>query len=206
MRYGFVGRLVERSAKLAAPAVLFACVLSIAWIGKELVPRLLLAIATGSPDDINKLLLALAGLVGAPFLIWRTWIADRQRHVAQEELYTSLLTKAVELLGTTREERTNVITPRGATEAVIRTVPNTEVRLGAIYALEKLAQDYLPLHWQIMEILCAYVRKNAGPPKPCSEEIRALYAQGRVHPSAFREEAALKPREAKLKCSSLYLT
>ncbi|MGH2371896.1 MAG: hypothetical protein ACRDIC_00250, partial [bacterium] len=75
----------------------------------------------------------------------------------------------------------------------------TEVRLGAIYALEKLARDYLPLHQQIMDILCAYVRKNAGPPKPCSEEIRAAYAKGWIVYNVFHEEAALKTRKAELK-------
>jgi hypothetical protein len=111
-----------------------------------------------------------------PFLIWRTWIADRQKHIAQENLYTSLLTKAVDQLGATREEKSE--------DGKTRTVPNTEVRLGSIYALEKLARDYLPLHWQIMEILCAYVRGNAGPSKPCSDKIRAMYARpwkDRVH-------------------------
>ena len=51
------------------------------------------------------------------------------------------------------------------------------MRLGAIYALEKLARDYEPLHWPIMEILCAYVRKNAGKPLPLPEEIIAIYAK-----------------------------
>ncbi|NNF25071.1 MAG: pentapeptide repeat-containing protein [Rhodobacteraceae bacterium] len=39
--------------------------------------------------------------------------------------------------------------------------PNLEVRIGAIYALERIAQDSLRDHIQIMEILCAYVRENA---------------------------------------------
>jgi len=43
------------------------------------------------------------------------------------------------------------------------TEPNFEVRLGAIYALEKLAREDLDLHWPIMETLCAYIRQNAGP-------------------------------------------
>lgn len=42
-----------------------------------------------------------------------------------------------------------------------RTVPNLEVRIGAIYALERIAQDSLRDHIQIMEILCAYIRQNA---------------------------------------------
>ena len=104
-----------------------------------------------SAEDVNKLLLGLAGLLSAPLLLWRTLIADQQKNIAQEELFAGLLVKAVEQLGATRLEKT----PAGE-----NTVPNTEVRLGAIYALEKLARDYLPLHWQVMEILCAYVREN----------------------------------------------
>jgi len=42
-----------------------------------------------------------------------------------------------------------------------RTEPNLEVRLGAIYALERIAQDSERDHIPIMETLCAYVRENA---------------------------------------------
>jgi hypothetical protein len=39
--------------------------------------------------------------------------------------------------------------------------PNLEVRLGGIYALERIARDSARDHWTIMEILTAYVRQNA---------------------------------------------
>ena len=39
--------------------------------------------------------------------------------------------------------------------------PNLEVRLGAIYALERIAQDSARDHIPIMETLCAYIRENA---------------------------------------------
>jgi hypothetical protein len=39
--------------------------------------------------------------------------------------------------------------------------PNFEVRLGGIYALEQIARDSPRNHWTIMEILTAYVRRNA---------------------------------------------
>jgi hypothetical protein len=39
--------------------------------------------------------------------------------------------------------------------------PNIEVRLGAIYALERIAIDSPRDHWTIMDILAAYVRQNA---------------------------------------------
>jgi hypothetical protein len=62
-------------------------------------------------------------------------IADRQRHIAQEELYTGLLVKAVEQLGTTREEKTEITQLAGVNPVPrlsVKTVPNIEVRLGAI--------------------------------------------------------------------------
>lgn len=134
--------------------------------GLFVIARAVYLIGFGSAEEVNKFIVGVAAFAGAPFLIWRTWIADRQRHLSQEELYTSLLTKAVEQLGSTREEKTE--------DGKVKTIPNIEVRLGAIYALEKLARDYLPLHWEIMEILCAYVRTNAGPPKARPEHIDAI--------------------------------
>ncbi|MEM9061767.1 MAG: pentapeptide repeat-containing protein [Pseudomonadota bacterium] len=44
---------------------------------------------------------------------------------------------------------------------VEKTVPNLEVRLGAIYALERIAQDSERDHITVMETLCAYIRENA---------------------------------------------
>lgn len=41
------------------------------------------------------------------------------------------------------------------------TIPNIEVRIGAIYSLERIAQDSLRDHVQIMEILCTYIRENS---------------------------------------------
>ena len=60
---------------------------------------------------------------------------------------TDRFTKAIEQLGKLDGER-----------------PNIEVRLGAIYALERIAIDSPRDQWTIMEILTAYVRQNAPPP------------------------------------------
>lgn len=66
-------------------------------------------------------------------------------------------------------------TPVMIRETVEETVPNLEVRIGAIYSLERIAQDSLRDHIQIMEVLCAYVRQNtpAGDIAP-SEDIFSL--------------------------------
>jgi len=42
------------------------------------------------------------------------------------------------------------------------TSPNLVMRIGSIYALERIAQDSLRDHIQVMEILCAYIRENAA--------------------------------------------
>ncbi|MEM1161441.1 MAG: pentapeptide repeat-containing protein [Pseudomonadota bacterium] len=49
----------------------------------------------------------------------------------------------------------------GDWNSVSETVPNLEVRLGAIYALERIAQDSERDHITVMEVLCAYLRENA---------------------------------------------
>lgn len=41
------------------------------------------------------------------------------------------------------------------------TLPNIEVRIGAIYALERISQDSTRDHIRVMEILSAYIRENA---------------------------------------------
>ncbi|WP_289032290.1 pentapeptide repeat-containing protein [uncultured Roseibium sp.] len=53
------------------------------------------------------------------------------------------------------------VAERGAWTVFSESVPNIEVRVGAIYALERIAQDSLRDHIQIMEILTAYIRENA---------------------------------------------
>jgi Pentapeptide repeats (8 copies) len=42
------------------------------------------------------------------------------------------------------------------------------VRLGGIYALERIAHDSPRDHWTIVEVLTAYVRQNAPAPSPSS--------------------------------------
>ena len=145
--------------------------------------------------ELRGRLLIIGALLTTPFLVWRLIVghwaaraaqaqarnAQTQTRVAQETARNTLFTKAIEQLGATREEKTKVTTTdaNGVTissteENAIR--PNTEVRLGAIYALEKLARDDLEMHWPIMETLCAYIRENAGKPKfPPTEILTILW-------------------------------
>jgi uncharacterized protein YjbI with pentapeptide repeats len=120
----------------------------------------------------------LGALIAGPLLIWRVITAHIQAQAAQHQAetgreahYTTLFTKAVEQLGATREikEVSEIISKEGVKqrEVLTRTEPNLEVRLGAIYALERIASESERDHWPIMEVLCAYARdyQNSGRPK-----------------------------------------
>src|SRR4051812_16470855 len=159
-------------------AVALLALLAAVFIAIVLLGRVVLAVGSGATDDINKLLIGLAGIVGAPFVVWRVIIAANQAAVARESHFTTLFTKAVEQLGATREvkETREVAGESGVVklETITKTVPNLEVRLGAIYALERIARDSERDHWPIMEVLCAYVRnpENTGEPDDRPREFK----------------------------------
>ena len=96
--------------------------------------------------------------------------------------------------------------------------PNIEIRLGAIYALERIAHDSPRDHWTIMEVLTAYVRQNAPvapignpPEKPLPEKPRTdiqaiLSVLGRrlVGPKRERPDQHLDLSSTHLQGASLY--
>jgi hypothetical protein len=130
----------------------------------------------------------LVALIGGPLLIWRVitahWAAQAARHQAQtarEAHYTDLFTKAIEQLGATREVKINeeVAGPDGAEskrEVGSRTEPNLEMRLGAIYALERIARDSEKDRRPILNVICAYTRslQNSGAPKKLPDNWYAI--------------------------------
>jgi uncharacterized protein YjbI with pentapeptide repeats len=106
------------------------------------------------------LMTALAGLVGTPLALIRVFTTERQTRAAEENLTTGLINKAVEGLGAEKTVK------EGGKE---RTLPNLEVRIGALYQLERIAGTQAATgipqgaadHIRIMKILCAYIRENA---------------------------------------------
>ena len=130
--------------------------------------------------DLRGLGILLAGLIGAPFVFWRAIVAQQTVNIAEQNHITDQINKAVEGLGAEKTIKRN-----GEEE----TRPNLEVRIGAIYALERIARKNLSEHIQIMEILCAYIRQNAGREdvalpegEATPEEWRAWSNEGREHP------------------------
>ena len=154
------GRLIGTLLVVAVPA-LFAGSLIAAFV--VLWHTVDLAI-NGEGGAINLGAGALiTALLGAPFLIWSTVLKHQTVRYQKEGHITDRINKAVEQLGAEKSVK------RDGEET---TVPNIEVRIGAILSLERIAQDSTRYdkgrdHVRVMEILCAYVRENskATPPR-----------------------------------------
>lgn len=143
---------------------------------------------------LRNLTFLLAAAVGAPFVVWRSVVAQRQAdaarrqtEVAESANITSRITQAVAQLGAEKTVKRPVFDPgtgalltdaRGLPIIEEITVPNLEVRLGGIYALERIAQDSERDHIPIMETLCAYVRQNAPAPNQQPNPEANLNADG----------------------------
>lgn len=141
----------------------FIALLYLIYVGIGVLPRFAELAYQDDKENLRTVVIVLGGVIAFPFAIWRLYISDKQANasreqarIAQEAHFTSLFTKAVELLGSTRERKEG--------ERIV-VEPNIEVRLGAIYALERIAQDSERDRWPILECLCAYVRSNAPVPQ-----------------------------------------
>ncbi len=116
----------------------------------------------------------IAALLGAPFVIWATVLKQKTVEFQKEGHITDRINKAVEMLGAEKTVIVPALAPDGRPgrnqndnmATTERTVPNLEVRFGALLSLERIAQDSTNYdkgrdHVRVMEILCAYVRENA---------------------------------------------
>ena len=95
-----------------------------------------------SLSDLSLAVFACLSGIGAVFGFYTSII---RTETGEQGLITDRINKAVEGLG----------------KSNLKDEPVIEVRLGALYALERIAQDSIRDHVQIIEILCAYVRYNS---------------------------------------------
>jgi hypothetical protein len=133
--------------------------------------------------------LAFAGVFGAPFLIWRAWVAHQQARAATEQArvalenhFTGIFSKSVELLGLLREMKTVSVD----NTSMVRSIPNIESRLGAIYSLERLLSESEKDQRAILETLCAYVRENSPLALPEDDIQRTGWLRGDITPAPTR--------------------
>ena len=98
-------------------------------------------------------LMIIGGILGAPFVVWRILVNQKLADIAEQGLITDRINKAVEQLGAEKTEL------KSGGQKI--SAPNLEVRLGAIFALERISQDSVRDHIMVMEVLSAYIRNAA---------------------------------------------
>ncbi|MEW9921427.1 pentapeptide repeat-containing protein [Marimonas sp. MJW-29] len=149
----------------------------------------------------------LGAVVAFPLTLIRIGLTRQDVYLSEQGLITDRLNKAVEGLGAEKQSyrmgrdlsyvtagklyrefefRDQPVDLPAEVEELQRTEwknfsvsePVLEVRLGAIYALERIAKDSLRDHLEIVEILCSYVRENS----PCKELLPSHIPERRVVP------------------------
>ena len=200
------------------PVFVIAAVISPVWLDLlgEVVGNLSEQLGTEPPPvsdgaarrayyySVGLTITGLGALLAAPFILIKAWVNERTTTAAEQGLITERFTRAVEQLGAEKVVKMETPLPerdakgrfQKAKESIERTEPNIEVRLGAIYALERIAQDSERDHIPIMETLCAYVRENA----PASAARDLNLAEWEPRPDAMSAaEAALRAAEFKVR-------
>src|SRR5215210_294551 len=121
---------------------------------------------------VGVLLAALAALGGLYFTRTSTKDQLEQARKSQEQTQrlteqgqiTDRFTRAIDQLGKVDDKGDKLF----------------EVRLGGIYALERIARESEEDYWPILEILTAYVRQNAPLPKAGQERTEDATAEPRA--------------------------
>ena len=120
------------SAALLLVAGVVASVVLWGWLHPE-VPT-----TVSNSETLRNVGLMIGGVLAFVFALWRGWVAERQAGTAQQSLLNERYQKGAEMLGS------DVLS----------------VRLGGIYALERLATEHpQQYHVRIMKLLCAFARR-----------------------------------------------
>jgi uncharacterized protein YjbI with pentapeptide repeats len=123
----------------------------------KLTPQELIQLQKDLITAENNARVTIAQIIGGIVVLLGLYATFRNVRVAEEGKLTERFSKAVELLGSEK----------------------LDVRLGGIYALERVARDSLKDHWTVMEVLTAFVR----------EQSRKDHKQWLEHLSASRPDA-----------------
>ena len=138
--------------------------ISWSWLGK---PHS--ATATNS-ETIRNVGFLIGGVLAILFGIWRAMVAERQATASQ---------------GQTDIGQRGLLNERYQQGAAMLGSETLAVRLGGIYALQRLAaEDPEDYHLQIMGLLCSFVRK----PTPDADLDKIWYLEGEEMPRLIRDD------------------
>jgi hypothetical protein len=129
----------SRTARVLGVLVLFAVVVTL------LLVFLNWYVAPTKPSDKKDLVLALAQILAGTALLSGLYFTWRTLQINREGQITDRFTRAIDQLGATDNEGDKLF----------------EIRIGGIYALERIARESEEDYWSIMEVLTAYVRQHA---------------------------------------------
>jgi Pentapeptide repeats (8 copies) len=129
----------KKTARVLGVLALFAVVVALLFL------FLGLYVAPTKPGEKKDLVLAVAQILAGAALLSGLYFTWRTLQVNREGQITERFTRAIEQLGATHDDKSK----------------NLELRLGGIYALERIARESEEDHWSIMEVLTAYVRQHA---------------------------------------------
>ena len=123
---------------------------------------------------IRNVGLVVGGVIAVLLAVWRSTVAERQTATAQQGLLNERYQKGAEMLGS------GVLS----------------VRLGGIYALQRLAEEHPEqYHVQIMRLLCAFVRHptkdDGGAAKPDEKDRLREDVQAVMTAIGTRSEAGI---------------
>jgi hypothetical protein len=111
---------------------------------KYLTPSELFSLENEARKTLAQIIGGILVLVGLGFTAENVrltqYTAENNQQIAREGQITDRFTKAISQLGDSK----------------------LEIRLGGIYALERIARDSEKDHWQVMEVLAAYVREKVS--------------------------------------------
>ena len=156
---------------LAVAALVGLALFAVIWLPELQVPTGPLSEAQEKRLTlVNEFRRTWAGVAGAVVVFAGLYLGWRRVRALEGGQITERFTRAIDQLGTTHGTGRE---------------PKIEVRLGGIFALEQIAKDDpAKYHWQVMEVLTAYVRENTptdGEPreKPREDVQTALTVVGR---------------------------
>jgi uncharacterized protein YjbI with pentapeptide repeats len=169
----------KKAARVLGALVLFAVLVGV------LLALLDWYIAPTDAEQKQALVVTLAQILGGTALLSGLYFTWRTLQVNREGQITERFTRAIDQLGKTGDKGNKLF----------------EIRLGGIYALERIARESEEDHGPIMEVLTAYVRQHAPwPPQKEQEGTKDEALEGRLEENsgltngvAFAEVATPDP-------------
>ena len=178
-RLRVVGSTLEKHAEICVTltALILLIVTAVIWI-----------ISSADLTDIRDYGLLIAAIVAFPLGFWRSRVAERQADAAQQQVRATqqqLSTAQRQAEAAHRQVDTaeqSLLNERYQRGAEMLGSDVLSVRLGGIYALDRLAAEQpARYHIQIMQLFCAFARRphqhhDDKPPNP--QELTSDYALG----------------------------